>query len=939
MRRIKIINVCTLLLSDDTKHSNLDNVQIEIKNNEEIPVKLFIPLGIPFGVFSKIIFKITGLFIQSTQFKEYTIYTTILTPYIEVNNDLIENNVNMQLTELDMMEYKSLISLHVKNIQKVSPNLSQFTIIAFNLYSVMKDNINLVNIPLLFNINSVSDDINRIFCQSSVIDNNLCSSNPIEYVKTSNKNLNIFKSIDDRYNTCGFYFGKTIETNQNTVLVLQHINISQCCMITFTFSIISIESYEVITDKLLTWVEKNLQTMMNKVHLNVALQIPIDLNNNSFIITKGRGIWVVETSIKQNLNEITKIFKSTTPLLKFTTKTSTFFSGFKGSGIESLIDLYNEGCTRPFTTVSILKKYNFPNVHIIVNENKVYKITLTNCTIDECNFNLRLTMNILSATQLEQSQTEMSVESIRAFARNKRKDLLKTLLKLDPELFGVRKIGNNFRSYSGLCQKYKQRPTPITKSQYDFLQQICPESIANLENQTYVGQRLYLFCPYTEYPFLNYHHFINQMCIVRCTRIGSNPQQYNYCKKSLKSEDKYVIDNKFESQAIIMYNPLINVGRICEMPEEISYLFSEYVLLKIETDNIDKFILEKYNSRVLIININNGVYKLETDISINNSYVIAFQSNLLKEVNQYLVVVLRNNINKTPTIPLTHPFIKYIKSINSVRDTFIFFDYVLNALKLVYNRKIDINIEENSNSYLLETISNKYNLQYVGKNDIIYGIMINSYYISTPRLRMKTNMLNLFDVLKDKNTKLPNSSIVEKLLILFKINNIYMDYNKLCVYDAFYNNYKLELLCVADNKQTDYKIFDSISYIYYLTSDTKQNMKLKGFKLNSLKVISELLYMHLFIMLREDVEITIKTLKRRLDEYKIITNNETNIIQYNSIVDFINSRINNKELNKILETINITKPGILFAYYNIGNKLCQPYLAENEFLYSKIITV
>ena len=310
MRRIKIINVCTLLLSDDTKHSNLDNVQIEIKNNEEIPVKLFIPLGIPFGVFSKIIFKITGLFIQSTQFKEYTIYTTILTPDIEVNNDLIENNVNMQLTELDMMEYKSLISLHVKNIQKVSPNLSQFTIIAFNLYSVMKDNINLVNIPLLFNINPVSDDINRIFCQSSVIDNNSCSSNPIEYVKTSNKNLNIFKSIDDRYNTCGFYFGKTIETNQNTVLVLQHINISQCCMITFTFSIISIESYEVITDKLLTWVEKNLQIMMNKVHLNVALQIPIDLNNNSFIITKGRGIWVVETNIKQNLSEITKIFTS-----------------------------------------------------------------------------------------------------------------------------------------------------------------------------------------------------------------------------------------------------------------------------------------------------------------------------------------------------------------------------------------------------------------------------------------------------------------------------------------------------------------------------------------------------------------------------------------------------------------------------------------------------
>ena len=57
----------------------------------------------------------------------------------------------------------------------------------------------------------------------------------------------------------------------------------------------------------------------------------------------------------------------------------------------------------------------------------------------------------------------IDVAAIRANGAKYGKRLLKILTKMDPVLFGPRYVGKKQRSYSGLCQKNKQRPIPITE--------------------------------------------------------------------------------------------------------------------------------------------------------------------------------------------------------------------------------------------------------------------------------------------------------------------------------------------------------------------------------------------------------------------------------------------------------------------------------------------
>lgn len=168
----------------------------------------------------------------------------------------------------------------------------------------------------------------------------------------------------------------------------------------------------------------------------------------------------------------------------------------------------------------------------------------------------------------------------RATSYNK-KQLLKILLDTDPRLFSGRKIGKALRPYSGLAQKQEQRVVPITKDEYEIIKKVTPESVINLKNQTYPDQRLYLYCPYNQTKYVNFHSIPGQLCIVRCTTKLSNKSQVLYCTNQLDALGVQQVNYKYENQSLTLYNALITKGRKCKVPSEMEHSFGNYILVKL----------------------------------------------------------------------------------------------------------------------------------------------------------------------------------------------------------------------------------------------------------------------------------------------------------------------------------------------------------------------
>lgn len=281
-----------------------------------------------------------------------------------------------------------------------------------------------------------------------------------------------------------------------------------------------------------------------------------------------------------------------------------------------------------------------------------------------------------STTSTKGTEGKIDVAAIRANGAKYGKRLLKILTKMDPVLFGPRYVGKKQRSYSGLCQKKKQRPIPITENEYNELMKIpeLKQSITRIQNQTFSDQKICLFCADKTFNFLNYHHFPNQKCIVRCTSKSSNKTQYEYCTNELNTDNKVVITNKYENQTITLYNVLISKGRKCKLPEELKNILSNYILIKLEEDKrIDQYCMTNYNKHAFILQreiVNTqqitvcDKYSILTDYSNEFDYVLVLKSE--SDQNYFLFI---NEGNNKPLILSEHQeilnfFISHLKQTN-----------------------------------------------------------------------------------------------------------------------------------------------------------------------------------------------------------------------------------------------------------------------------------
>jgi hypothetical protein len=469
------------------------------------------------------------------------------------------------------------------------------------------------------------------------------------------------------------------------------------------------------------------------------------------------------------------------------------------------------------------------------------------------------------------ASSTLSVEAIVKHSKKYGKNLLKVLEKIDPKTFGTRKVGNTYRTFSGLVQKYQQRAVPITYEEYEFLKLHKPDSIVNIKNQTHHDQRVYLFCPYAGFPILNYHSFPNQLCIVRCTAKPSNKTQYNICVKELEAETSINIDNRYENQTITLYNPIITKGRRCRLPEELKMVLVDYVLLKLDIEgSIHKYCIDTYGKHPFIIKRDpqQNQYYVLTEYDVSKDYLVIIQS----EVNEDHFICLNENTNN-PLVFSENEEIKrfFVDRIRKTNHQYNFFNYLEKLLNLTLSENYHMTIVE-----ILDLVSKSRGIKFVVKKDLIYGVMMMGKFYITPQFYWTftdtSNTIPLIQVVKDiseNKVSFPtidefNPELVSTLYENFEDGKIYMI--------KFLNNsVYVKPFDLSSKWQHILKIiFDAKSY--FLNMFNTEMMKANISQMQQIKLlnISDVMRNYIYIFMMQNGMVTADELKQDLKELQVL---------------------------------------------------------------------
>ena len=275
------------------------------------------------------------------------------------------------------------------------------------------------------------------------------------------------------------------------------------------------------------------------------------------------------------------------------------------------------------TKINIIPEihFTFSGSNLTIFCNKFY-------SLDELKFELSFILPLIDygniAKEMDENVSPVDVILIRLRSIPVKQNL-KQLIAADPELFGPRKVSRNYRAYSALCQNKEQRPSIITNKEYEILKESIPNSVIKLRNQTFPDQYINIACPYEKFPILNFHHFNNQKCIVRCTTKQTNPGQYNNCASELGANILQTSHLTYQSNNIIKYNDNLPLSRYCFLPQELQEIFSDYVCINFRTINketdMKDYVRRVFKAMTLIIRRNNinKEYEIISDFDSTNN--------------------------------------------------------------------------------------------------------------------------------------------------------------------------------------------------------------------------------------------------------------------------------------------------------------------------------
>lgn len=647
--------------------------------------------------------------------------------------------------------------------EKITPFITQFEILM--TYMVPIPVTDRININTLFTSFNVKPD--GIIQKTSICRNSMKTINDntkLQYYKICKGGQDSFKSLPYIFNMILFMIGDAVGKG----LTVSSIAIDPCgnILITVTNNNIKLTAKD-IPKIMKPWCCSRVFDILDESHYKTHCYANIEREKYVVSIQNISTTFSV-TNIPHNIiNASSYLFRNNAFISQFASRSSLQFSApsYCDNGL-----IYTMYCLAEanYTIPMNITKLTQSSTHIMFDgmRGEPGSLRFTMTKVHSFHEMSMLTMAILGLCPHYSVDTDsnivlhegMSLENIITASQShdsKRsaKALLKQLIMIDPILFGNRDVvGGISRPYSSLCQKHKQRPVPITEEEYDFIRNegSMETSIANLKNQTYPTQRIYLLCPYKMYPFMNFHVLRNnQPCIVRCTTKNTNKSQYDFCTTQLGTIGARTIVNRYENQSITKFNPLINPGRLCKLPDELLPLFTNVVLKKIpivNTIECRKWCIQTYDREPYIIerNLRNMEYFIVGDNIPHADNILCicvpkyeYDEQIRQTLMEYNMFIIFDNIID---VPMTIDKCKGIEKVFNVgaRKTncqFKFFNYLKRL-----TRDKHLSVVKDFAHTLMSEFARLHNLRYVLFGDTIHFVIINKVIYSTPKMRIYGNI-------------------------------------------------------------------------------------------------------------------------------------------------------------------------------------------------------
>lgn len=653
-------------------------------------------------------------------------YDNLSIPFIEKMNELINNS------------QKDYI---------LNPRITELKYGIFNLSNISKNNIDIVR---LMNLNKSNDEFHRIILQSEKMNKfNNESKHGNWFVKSKYNISDPLFGIELIDNSCIFYNNKSISKKFDFIHFSQLILLENGTIIAIFKNLDFNQKYEDLCSIIENWLDKNISNILKEIHIEeVVYNKEFNVNDYKYFpLTLNFNLDVVTKMNITNLNFINNIIGSKQVYSMKSSFRSITNQQF-GNSSELLIN-YMGNFSDSFQATDLSVYFN-----TVINLNNITNgiyISITNATsFDTFIKFIVMMLNKIEILKSDKNLSTKSAEKIMDYLTSvDQKSRLKQLKETDPVLFSNKKNYGKELTYSQLVQNNQQRPSIVTKEDYDILKKDYNDSSLNIENQT-THERLYLTCPFKDFPIINYHHIKDQGCIVKCTSIISNENQFKYCDSELNGlGNKKSYSNDYNSNALIKFSTTIDPGRRCSLPRELLNLFPKCYLLKLKDDiNINDYMLMNYNLFPFIIERHDEFYLLPNEYLPGSNFGILFRESIK---NGYLLMCELES--RKPFIMNDkdeNPFIQQVIQASKSRNNYSFLiKYINDIFDLSINETLSIGeVSRELNKHNFSFVSNKEKIIMIlnkEKNKLISTPIFENPLIDTIKLEDLTKKMNIFD--------------------------------------------------------------------------------------------------------------------------------------------------------------------------------------------------
>ena len=836
------------------------------------------------------------------------------------------NNYDDQVMKL-LTKYQLFLNKTSKITSSISMHITKM------VYAMYARNLKSIDIVRLFNINETSERFPKINLHSTSLNLFKNEANSLACtVKCKDPTMRPLQGIYSSRNECTFLNNSPIDKNE--AISLYNISALENGIVLFYFSIIRFDEDKSVIEKSIDkWMQANAYKILEEIHLDECVLSPSFKITDCSYIEMAHDVHI-QLADEFKLSAINSLNQMPAFKAVYTTLSSVRNLGPQVHSLAAqhlLNRTFNTTASLASTTMNF---YYYSLIHII---NEAETNTKKNSTIIEIrnSATTETTALILAAIAM----CFGSMKSVHDSSKNLRDKLasldarmrIHQLKLVDPVLFGNKVKSDEMRDYSQLVQDNKQRPSVLTKKEYDELRADDVNSVVNIENQT-THSRLYLGCVFGEFPIINYHSEDDGTCIVKCTTAYSNGFQYQVCDLRLNGiGNEKTIENTYSSNTIVKYSSTIDIGRRCLPPKELINVFPKCHLLKLEhvwsTYKVDGVF-----KKVFILNRFESHYIVETEFVDEYSYVLMIKIDGFP--GAFLVRNTDTNVPIIFNVETKNSFIQQLIKISKKHEENAdFVNYINHIVGSKYSMKESVTdvIKKLKDEYAVKFFRNSvdyHNIVAMEFNDLLY-FLPQTYNIS----------IKIDDAIE--TAKHFNENRVPKIssLDITGIDRCYVDFTERKVTAVRYYGQETPvqqidskaLLSMKGSSLTDKDIeyIDTPAWIakYYGLIPTPESKPITHVEI----IDSNLLLLKLLSIAIDNVGLDVEKIKKFLDKYSA---DETKLVYINHLVSWRKSKINKNVISKI----DWSESNLLHLMYELErNDSNLIYDDTKEYIYERAI--